>query len=615
MYQGFMRFGGREVINAERTMAYIAAGFGQPGVEFDCPVGDPTGLASVLGHEPYVSPILDEAPWYDVNRPETHGFAGVLPLGITGLNGTTRSVTVAEKLGNGGVALAQRRSSKTIAVSAMLVGADTEAMHAGLQWLTSLLERSCEGDLDCAGSPLELFTVNPGPVATTEDVRAAMEDHLAAPTGAWRAYRGRWDPTVQVFSPSALTAADAIDGGTPGVTPAPGINDPRRPASSMTPIGADVLDGGSPADPFRAAAGGRAGLAADYELTCLSHVTATWTVGPVGDDDATIVRLGAVDGQGGVLEVGGPVVVTEETELVYDREHPPWDQWYPAVFTSDPLHIAELVVAHRPDLDPQDCVSPYRRTYADVRCVAGPTIVEEMDVDDCGTQLWRIEWTMVAGDAYRYGDADQIAAGVAVAPGVDPLLLVTGAIHTYSTVTRVATACAEPVAPVSCALDPTRPGLLLPPAAPVIAESGLPVVTTYRRSLLQLNPDVLPDYVPNALTFRFENDATAKRGVRVRLFQHDDPNFATHTECGFDQEFWIDYIDPGAVLVIDASGSVVAVCDDGSIAPAGGVMRGPYRSSFEAPLITCGGRWWVAVDVPDGTGLLTWALSSSIREG
>ncbi len=435
MYQGYVRFGGRELVNVDRTMSYIGAGYGQPDVEFESPVGDPSGIASVLGDQPYQTPILDEAPWYDQARPETHGFAGVLPLSWTGFNGTTRTVTTAERLGNGGVALGERNASRTMAYTALLVGTDTEAMHAGLAWLQTVLHKTCDDGMDCTGSPLELFTVNPGPLQDTEDLSAALEAHDVALAASWSPYRGIWTPESGRFVPSSSPTDDAIDGGSPGVEPDTGVDDPRLPSSLNRPPESDTLDGGIPSDPFTSRRTDKAGLAADYQLTCLSEVVVRWKVTAAGFEDG-VVRLGAVDGQGRVLEMG-PVIELQadtETEVVYERPHPPWSEWYPALWTPEELVVSELSVEHRPDLDPEACLAGYRRTYADVTCLAGPTVLEEIDTDDCGTQMWKVEWTFQAGDPFRYSQPTTLAAGVKVQAATDPLLLVSGVQHSYQTV-------------------------------------------------------------------------------------------------------------------------------------------------------------------------------------
>ncbi len=619
MFQGYLRFAGREVINVDRTMAYIKAGFGQPGVDFESPVEGYEGIASAVGDDPYQTPVADQAPWFDVARPETHGFAGVLPLGITGMGGSTRSVSTAERIGNGGVALAQRHASRTMAVSALLVGTSTESLHAGLEWLTTVLHRTCEDGasaVGCGGAPLEAFTVNPGPVGPVEDYEAALVVHDVPVTASWRVYDGLFDSTTGLLDPSPFDPVDLIDGGAPEPEPSAGFNDARPPLSSDQPPPSETLDGGTPLDPFTSIPSPRSRLTADHTLTCLSQVVVTWTLSPGGGAPPS-VRVGAADQLGRLYEVSAPVVVdTADQVVVYDRQFPSWDSWRPVLITTEDVIVEGLTVAYRPDADPETCVTPYRRTFADVTCVAAPSVVEEIAVDDCGTEMWKVEWTWVAGDAFRYGDPTQLAAGVPVAGG-EPLELAVGVQATYeAAVSAAATECTAPVRPPSCALDPARPGRVAPPAAPLIGDLGRPVVPSYRRSVLALNPEVLPDHVTNALVFRFTNDGTAKRGVRVRLFQHDDPDFSLHDECDFSTEFWIDYIDPGATLVVDTvAGQVVAVCDDGSLSPAGGVMRGPYRSAFVAPTITCGGRWFVAVDVPDATGLLTYSVSSAIREG
>ena len=109
MTTDFLRFGGAEVVNHERLAAYIANGIRpDDGTRFDVDYCE--GLSSVLYPSgAFTTPLGDEAPWYDVDDPDTWDFAGVLALGVTGLDQTTRTVEVIQTTqGNGLPGRAQR---------------------------------------------------------------------------------------------------------------------------------------------------------------------------------------------------------------------------------------------------------------------------------------------------------------------------------------------------------------------------------------------------------------------------------------------------------------------------------------------------------------------------
>ena len=59
-WEGWMEFGGVEIINVDRTEAYAA------GTSWFKPVYRNGNLAPMLGHgDRYTTPLLDDAPWVD----------------------------------------------------------------------------------------------------------------------------------------------------------------------------------------------------------------------------------------------------------------------------------------------------------------------------------------------------------------------------------------------------------------------------------------------------------------------------------------------------------------------------------------------------------------------
>lgn len=617
MFEGWFKIGGIEVINVERLMTYIRAGYKPTTFDFESPVGSCEGLGAAIGDGEYLTPSLDEAPWFDPTNDATEGFAGVMPLSITGLEGTTRTANVVERLGNGGLAQLSRRTTRTISVQALLVGTDAAATRAGLQWLTTTLERACDPTTGCTGAQLEAFTICPSPVTDTEDVNASLVTTPVSPTDQWLAYGGTWEPSTHTYLVPDDAEALVIDGGTPGDTGAGGID--GGAADSNEPILRGVsITGGSPTSTVGAQAAMTRHLAAPVELTCLSDVVVTWTLSTVGTGVTGYVQVGAVDLQGRLLD-RDPLTAVSGTDkvVIYRRQYAAWDDWRPAIWASDSVQVA-VTVARRPLIDADACLAPYRRTYADVSCIAGPTVVETIDADDCDAKLLRVEWTWLAGDPHIYGDPVALVTSLPVAASSPPASTGVGVTWSYpGATTSASTACVAPIDPPSCAYDPTYPGFLAPPTAPVIADPGATTPTTYSRSLITIDAQRVPDGTVDALRFTFANNGTAKRGVRVRVHRSTDPGaFDPGKECDFQTEFWINYIDPGATLLVDGiTSAVTAVCSNGAVVPARGVLRGPYRGAFDFPTMGCGGTYHVTVDVPSTQGLLTWSLAAAPREG
>jgi hypothetical protein len=614
MYEGYLKFGASEALNIARTMAYVKAGIVAPGVFIDAPTGY-DGLRESLGDAEYRTPALDAAPWFDPANPDTAEFAGVLPLSVTGLDGTTRAVTVTDRTGDGGTASAPRRSSRTIAVSALLVGRDGAGAAAGLEWLTTTLHRSCEGDSDCEGTDLSGFLVCPT-VEVGEDMDAALVAATYARDTTWLAYGGTWTPSTGEFLAAEFSVA-SIDGGSPSTEDTDDVDGGV--------VGDEVtgeVDGGD----SETAATPRlllAHLALPEVLGCVSHVEVVWTVSTLaGDPDDTVnVRLGAVDETGAELERGDLITVTDTaTAHTWVREFAPWEAWRPAIWTDSPgvTVTASATIRTRPLLPADDCIAPYRRSFAQVVCVDGPNVVQAWQSCDesGGADLLQVEWTWVAGDPYRYGDPINFVTGLPLTENTAPTSEVEHVGHTYvGTVSATDTDCPAPSEPITCATDPTYPGFITPPTAPVIVDPGATNPSSYTRQQVSIDPALVPDTGAAALRFVFVNTATTKRGVRVRLY-HFPEGGGVPEECAFEDEFWINYIPASAILVVDGiAGKVTVECIDNTSANARRVMRGPYKGAFTFPTLRCGGAYLLSIDTPDSTGGMTVTIDAAPREG
>lgn len=158
MYEGFLRLGGTELVNASRTQAYVANLL--PGFPLKNCQGAPE-LARALG-ETYNSPLQDGAPWVDPQNPATYGFYGLYPISVEGIDSSTVRATVTESLSDGGYVNSPRASSREIRVRGVLIGDDDLAIAAGQTWLNEALAQSnCEGPRDCSGVDLNYFAAPP----------------------------------------------------------------------------------------------------------------------------------------------------------------------------------------------------------------------------------------------------------------------------------------------------------------------------------------------------------------------------------------------------------------------------------------------------------------------
>lgn len=159
-YDGYFQLGGRELINSARVEAYLAAL--APRMNFRSTV-DSSNLALALGDADYQNPVADGAPWIDSSNGNTARFYGVYPIGVTGLEDSTRAAKVTESLENGGSIGNVRDAVRQVHVKVVLFAADELAMEAGWTWFKATLAAdSCglHGNA-CGGADLCFFADKP----------------------------------------------------------------------------------------------------------------------------------------------------------------------------------------------------------------------------------------------------------------------------------------------------------------------------------------------------------------------------------------------------------------------------------------------------------------------
>lgn len=160
-WEGYFRFDGIEVINAARFQAYANSA----GATWFKPAYQ--GLQDfhrLVGHGPYAGPLADhkQCPWYDRDDNQWHGFYGVYPISVTGIEDSTRSTTVTQSSQDGGVVGRLRHGTRTMVFSVLLAGDDDASVEYGMRWLRNVLlsgtDRSCDG---CDGATMDFFYRNP----------------------------------------------------------------------------------------------------------------------------------------------------------------------------------------------------------------------------------------------------------------------------------------------------------------------------------------------------------------------------------------------------------------------------------------------------------------------
>lgn len=158
-WDGYFTYAGQEFINAQRTQAY-AEHAGAGWLKGCYEQGD---LGTMLG-ERYRSTSLDPAPWTDPDAPESYGFYGVYPLGVTGIEDSTRVGIVVESTGDGGTVGRVRNATRAVVFNVALVGNSDCANDYGMRWLRRLLLGAACGtqaNEACAGSDLCYLSCEP----------------------------------------------------------------------------------------------------------------------------------------------------------------------------------------------------------------------------------------------------------------------------------------------------------------------------------------------------------------------------------------------------------------------------------------------------------------------
>jgi hypothetical protein len=339
---------------------------------------------------------------------------------------------------------------------------------------------------------------------------------------------------------------------------------------------------------------------------------AVFNFGVTTSKGAVNVQPQALDLDGTVLYTGGWVRVNGTNPLVLIDVDQGWGDWVPRLnldpatplpFTIDPT------LSHVLYRNVEECADQITRSFLDTTTISGPTLVERIE-SSCGEQIFRVEWTMVAGNPAAFGPIEHLATAVWAetarpqAPIAADYRLAYGvsASRVGGTVNDIDTLCATPVQPpVLSVFDPCCPGFLKPPSLPYIADSCFDRATTYERSWVQIPKDYAPEVEDGVLSITLTNDGHNKRGLRIRIYPDPLGNgYQGIEECDFCDEFFVTYIPANAVWRLDGDTRRVTT------RPAGGAqaivssasVRGRNGGPFSYPVMQCNTGYLLVVDVP-----------------
>lgn len=134
----FLCLNGTEVAYAGRTLAYIRNGLIETGnwsADADC------GTCDIIDdNQEYVSPAVDDAPWFDSDRPASEEFFGIIPRRIEDIATIGRSV--ANKANGGGIVGPSRPKPRVLNFTGELISSSLAGMTWGARWLREVLSGS-----------------------------------------------------------------------------------------------------------------------------------------------------------------------------------------------------------------------------------------------------------------------------------------------------------------------------------------------------------------------------------------------------------------------------------------------------------------------------------------
>ena len=203
-HDGYLAFGGNEVINSERVRGYSQTA--------NCPMfwlkGAPCStLSEAVGDFEYNYQDIASAPWYDSTAAEiSTRFFGAYGLEISGVEDSTRVASVTEGIDDGGMIGRARRATRNVKVRTLLLGQGQDAVEYGMSWLSRVLDPDGCGQLseDCGTAEMTVFSscpperrMVPGYTEWVESRRNLVTNPIMANSSTgWAAFSGTLTPSA-----------------------------------------------------------------------------------------------------------------------------------------------------------------------------------------------------------------------------------------------------------------------------------------------------------------------------------------------------------------------------------------------------------------------------------
>ncbi len=635
VYTGFLDFGGREVINAARTVAYARNLIPMLDLR-DCSECD--DLATALGHEAYNSPLVDQPAWFDPDVPETWGFIGLYPLSFEGFEDSTFTATVTELVGDGAVVGGTRRASRSLRITGLLIGVDDAAVSAGMAWLRSVLRpgscgstapvNACVGDHVtyfiacppvCGDSPdlvdptlpLECGTgvsVAPISACTLPFERHLYNTYLLEGPAITEVYDLTCGSMVQVEftlvagTPSPFGTASRVTQVAPNIAGLPTVADVECPIGEPLNFYERVNLALNPGVQLDAGweslvAGGTRARTTTNAHTA-GNWTVTWTRTSVGSTALLggFRRIGAAGSTTGTLPAVNAGRMVQVAVWCRPTAAARKFELYATGVQADGTSVGRALIGTIASV-PSNTWRRITGTY-----VPPPGSVR-LDVEvRCLTTNGAL-----APNGSAFAISDVLIEQSTVLAGYFDGNIPDTPNTTFAWTGTVGSSTSTSNTLVTVALiDPDCPPPPAAPRPPVIDESCIDPLTSYKRFTVTIPRETVPTWTELVPILNVRALGEDLRQLRVRFYNNPQGVPVESLEpCAFDGEFIVSYLPVNSTMSIDGIGQTITVAgDDGGVQQAAHLLYGSGGGPVVWPALTCGDQYDVVVDVdPTATGL------------
>lgn len=256
------------------------------------------------------------------------------------------------------------------------------------------------------------------------------------------------------------------------------------------------------------------------------------------------------------------------------------------------------VVETAPTFDLTDCLDPYLRTLHKATVTSGPSVTAKSELSG-GSEVWIVEWTVVAGDPYEYGATTPIVKGFlnpAVTVPYPDVPVPPGAVwDSYGFVT---TEPSCPVAVFSPVFDPDCPLLVPPPAVPTINPTCFLFPNNYTRRMFTIPKQDVPLWSGTIPIITVHTPTAEVRNLRFQFFDDVNGDAAIEAPCDPQADVVFTYLPPNSTVTFDAVAHLIYVDTPGLVRRrAESVATNSDGGPFEWPELSCGSGYVVAVDM------------------